>query len=324
MSNLAKRPFAEAAVVQRGGRMPLAPTGSSTAARAKLQIDLGRVEEVGVVRPAEAKHASRWSAGRIVLFALVLAYLGSVLLLPIGALAVKAVAAGPLRMADALAGREALEDLGRTLVLALSAVVLNGAFGIAAAIVLVRQRFRGQWIPDALVDLSLAVSPVMTGLAFLLVFGRAGWLSPLIERLDMPVVFAFPGLLLCTLFVTLPFTMREVSYVLEERGTGDEEAAATLGASAWQTFWRVTLPNIRHGLSLGVTLTAARALGEFGAVLVVGGAISGKTPTATTFIYAASEERHDAAAFGMSLVLALASMLLLAVLERLKRRREDL
>ena len=202
------------------------------------------------------------------------------------------------------------------------AVIANVLVGVGGAMVLVRQRFAGRWVLNAIVDLPLAVSPVMIGLAFLLVVGRGGLLQPLLDRLGWKVVFSFPGLVLAVLFVTLPFTLREVSHVLKELGTNEEESAATLGASPWQTFWLVTLPNIRDGLSFGVTLTVSRTLGEFGAVLVLGGAIAGKTQTATTFIYTAMEERSEAGAYGMALVLALTSMALLAVLEILKRRRK--
>jgi len=163
---------------------------------------------------------------------------------------------------------------------------------------------------------------VMTGLAFLLIFGRGGWLDGPLDLLGLKVTFAVPGLVLATLFVTFPFTLREVAYVLEELGTSEEQAAMTLGASPWQTFWLVTLPNIRFGLGYGIVLTLARALGEFGAVLVVGGAISGRTQTATTFIYNALEERQEAAAYGMALLLAVISVALLVAIEWLKRRRE--
>jgi sulfate transport system permease protein len=173
-----------------------------------------------------------------------------------------------------------------------------------------------------LVDLPLAVSPVMTGLALLLVFGRGGWLEPWLDIAGLKVSFAFPGLVLATLFVTFPFTVREVAYVLLELGSDEEEAAITLGASPWQTFRLITLPNIRYGLGYGLVLTLARALGEFGAVLVIGGAISGHTQTATTFIYNALEERQEAAAYSMALVLAAASVLFLLALEWIKRQRQ--
>ncbi len=145
----------------------------------------------------------------------------------------------------------------------------------------------------------------------------------MLQALDVRVPFAFPGLVLATLFVTLPFTVREVGYVLAEVGNSEEHVAATLGSSPWRTFFRVTLPNIRRGLSVGLTLTAARALGEFGAVLVLGGAITGRTDTATTFIYGALEERNDAAAFGLSIVLALLSMGFLTTLEYLRKKRRE-
>jgi sulfate/thiosulfate transport system permease protein len=264
---------------------------------------------------------AKLSRGQGLLLALVLIYLGLILLLPLGAMVVRALEAGPLSLLGVLSDPGARHGLILTLSLALIALIANGLVGIGAALVLVRHRFLGRRLLDALVDLPLAVSPVMTGLAFLLVFGRGGWLEPWLEIAGIKVGFAFPGLVLATLFVTFPFTLREVAYVLVELGTDEEEAAVTLGASPWQTFWLVTLPNIRYGLGYGLVLTLARALGEFGAVLVVGGAISGRTQTATTFIYNALEERQDSAAYGMALILALSSVLFLLVLEWIKRRR---
>ena len=261
------------------------------------------------------------SPGQAALLALVLAYLGLILLLPLGAMALRALEAGPAMLLAIFSDEAAMEGLGLTLVLALIALAANGLFGVGAGLVLVRHRFLGRKLLDALVDLPLAVSPVMTGLAFLLVFGRGGWLEPWLEVAGLKVSFAFPGLVLATLFVTFPFTLREVAYVLIELGTDEEEAAVTLGASPWQTFRQVTFPNLRFGLGYGLVLTLARALGEFGAVLVVGGAISGQTQTATTFIYNALEERQESAAYAIALVLALASVVLLALLEWLKRRR---
>lgn len=264
---------------------------------------------------------ARWTPARIVVFVAVLLYVGIVLLLPLGALVAEAVQLGGAAIARGITSAAALSALKQTLVLTAIAVVCNGVFGIAAGLVLVRQRFRGLAILDATIDLVLAVSPVMIGLAFLLLVGRNGWLSPVLQPFDIRVAFAFPGLVLATLFVTLPFTVREVSYVLAEVGNDEEHVAATLGSSPWRTFFRVTLPNIRRGLTLGLTLTAARALGEFGAVLVLGGAIAGRTDTATTFIYGALEERNDAAAFGLAIVLALLSMGFLITLEHLRKKR---
>jgi sulfate/thiosulfate transport system permease protein len=261
---------------------------------------------------------------RILLFVTVIGYLGALVLVPIAAIVIRVVDAGLGTVLGELGESDSLHAMKLTAILAAIAVVINGLFGVVAALVLVRQRFWGRGLLDTLVDLPLTVSPVMTGLAFLLIFGRAGWLEAPLEAAGWKVTFAFPGLVIATLFVTLPFTLREVAGVLVEVGTTDEEAAVTLGASAWQSFWNVTLPNIKHGLACGVTLTLARALGEFGAVLILGGAISGKTQTATTFIYAATEERKEGAAFGMALLLALVSMVVLGVLEWLKapRKRE--
>ncbi|HEX4351458.1 MAG TPA: ABC transporter permease subunit, partial [Polyangiales bacterium] len=148
-----------------------------------------------------------------------------------------------------------------------------------------------------------------------------GWFAPTLERFDIKIAFGFVGLLLGTLFVALPYTVREIVYVLEELGTSEEEAAATLGASSAQIFFRVTLPNIRFALGYGVLMTLARSMGEFGAVLVLGGSISGQTQTATTFIHDAIEERDNGSAYGMAVLLALVSIGLLLLLERAKRRK---
>ena len=261
------------------------------------------------------------SLQKAVLAAVVL-YLGGILLLPLGALAGRLIQAGQPPVLTALQDEAAMHGLFISLVLGVLAVIVGGVFGVAGALVLVRQRFFGRRLVDALVDMPLAVSPVMAGLAFLSVFGRGGWLEPFFTFMGVKVTFAFPGMVIATLFVTLPFVLREVEYVLEELGITEEEAAASLGASPWQTFWYVTLPNLRYGLGYGLVLTMARALGEFGAVLVLGGAISGKTQTATTFIYAALDERKDAAAYGMAILLAMASIALLGLLEWMKVRKE--
>lgn len=265
--------------------------------------------EPGLRRPAGAEWA---------LYVGVLVALAALLVVPLGALVFK-VLAEPTKVVATLLTEEALRALGLTIGVALVCVVLNGVFGVAGALVLVRQRFAGRRVLDALVDLPLALSPVMTGLAFLLLVGRTGWLRPALEVAGLDVAFAWPSVLVATLFVTLPFTLREVALVLAEIGDTEEQAASTLGATAWQAFVRVTLPNIRGGLVVGSTLTAARALGEFGAVLVVGGAIANRTQTATTFIHGALEERQDAAAYGMALILAGAAVALLFILQQRRR-----
>ncbi|MFN7144961.1 MAG: ABC transporter permease subunit [Myxococcota bacterium] len=248
-----------------------------------------------------------------VVFLAVCAWLAALLVVPLGALLWTVLGSAGAVLA-ALTTATALDALLRSLGVALACIVLNGVFGVAGAVVLVRERFVGRRLLDAFVDLPLALSPVMTGLGFLLVFGRNGVLQPLLGGVQ--VAFAWPSVLLATLFVTLPFTLREVALVLEEIGDAEEHAAATLGASAWQTFRRVTLPNVRGGLVVGTTLTAARALGEFGAVLVVGGAVANRTETATTFVHSAIEERQEPAAYGMALLLAAAAIALLFVLQR--------
>lgn len=264
-----------------------------------------------------------WSPGRISLLAAVLVYLGVVLLTPLLALLVEVCRLGPGDAMSALTSDHALRSLGITALAAGVSIVVNVVFGIGAGIVIARQRFFGRRLVDGLIEMPLAISPVMIGLAFILVFGRGGVLAPLLEALDLKVIFSLPGVIIATLFVTLPFTAREVAGVLREIGTSEEQAATTLGASRWQTFWFVTIPNLRGALSCGVTLTAARSFGEFGAVLVLGGAIAGQTQTATTYIYAAMEERQEAGAYGMSLVLALLSIALLMLLERIKRNRKE-
>ncbi len=260
--------------------------------------------------------------GRVALLSLVLLYLGAVLVGPLLAIAGEVIDVGVGAALRALGTPDALAALRMSLVLTAIAAAVNAVVGTLGAIALVRHRFFGRSVVNALADLPLAISPVMIGLAFVLLVGRGGWLAGPLESLGIKVLFSFPGLVLGTLFVTLPFTIREIAYVLEEIGTSEEEAAATLGASPVQTFFRVTLPNIRIGLGYGMLMTVARALGEFGALLVIGGSISRETQTATTFISDMIDERENAAAYGMALVLALLSVGLWMALEWAKKRRE--
>lgn len=268
--------------------------------------------------PVTRKRAS-WT--RYVVPALALSYLGVVLLAPLIGLVEAVWESGLADVLTALTKPSAMEAIQMTGTLVICSALINGVVGTAAALVLVRQRFRSrEWI-NALFDLPIAISPVMIGLGFLLLVGRQGVLGPVLDDLGIKITFAFPGLLIGTLFVTLPYTVREVSYVLEELGTSEEEAAATLGASPLFTFWKVTLPNIRLGLFYGLLMTIARTVGEFGAVLVLGGSISGRTQTASTFIHDAIEERQPAEAYGMALLLSLVSIVLLLLLEQFKKQR---
>lgn len=269
---------------------------------------------------ARTRLKAEWTPGRLALTGIVLVYVAGLLLLPLWGIGAHIFEGGFASVFSELLRPSALDGLKRTAILAAIAAVANGVLGVMLALVIVRQRFIGRWFIDSILDLPLALSPVMIGLSFLLVFGREGLLAGPLEALGIKIVFSFPGLILAVLFVTLPFTVREVINVLEELGTYEEQAAATLGASAWQTFWYVTLPNIKNSLTYGVMLTVARSLGEFGAVLVLGGAIEGKTQTATTFIYAAMEERMEGAAFATAIVLALISVFLLLLLETTKKR----
>lgn len=290
------------------------PAESTTTRPIELAVPTDRAEA--------AKKAASHGSGvfRAFLLGVVFLYLGVVLVAPLVALAMETVDVGFAEIVRALGTPTALSALWNSVALVALAVAINAVVGTLGAIYIVRHRHFARGYLDALYDLPLAVSPVMIGLAFILLLGRDGVLAPVLDAAGVKILFSFPALLLATLFVTLPFAMREVAYVLEEIGTSEEEAAVTLGASPLQTFFRVTLPNIRVALSYGLMMTAARALGEFGAVLVLGGSIAGHTQTATTFIHDAIEERDLASAYGMAAVLALASIALLLVLEVLKRR----
>ncbi len=198
-----------------------------------------------------------------------------------------------------------------TLQITLIAVPVNTVFGIIAALAIVRRRFPGRGLLNAVIDLPFVLSPVVIGLSLILVYGKDGWLGGVLEELGFTVIFATPGMVLATLFVSLPFVVREVIPVLREIGTDQEQAAYTLGASPWRTFWRITLPAIRWGVIYGIILTTARSLGEFGAVAIVSGKISGKTETLTTHV----EERFQAfdlvGAYTASIVLAVMALVVL-------------
>jgi sulfate/thiosulfate transport system permease protein len=264
----------------------------------------------------------RPNIGRFAITSVVLVYLGAILVLPILALGRHTWELGVGEALHSLTEEAAVDAMIKTLLLIVISVAVNAVVGTVGAIAVVRHKFWGKSIVSALYDLPLAVSPVMIGLGFVLLIGRGGLFEPALAATGIKIMFSFWGLVLGTLFVTLPFTMREVAYVLEEIGSQEEEAATTLGASPWQTFWHVTLPNIRFALGYGLLMTVARTVGEFGAVLVLGGSISGQTQTATTFIHDAIEERKLPAAYGMSLTLAFVSICLLLCLEWAKHKRK--
>jgi sulfate transport system permease protein len=262
---------------------------------------------------------SKWAAG--VLIGLVVGYVAFLIITPITALAIGAFEQGIGASLSSLNQPEIFSSFWNTLWISLVVVTVHAIFGTIVAWVFVRHRFPGRDLINGLVDMPFAVSPVVAGYMLLLLFGRNGLLAPVIEPLGIQVAFALPGMVLATLFVTLPFMIRELIPVLEAFDTRQELAAATLGATSWQTFWRVTFPALRWGLIYGVTLTFARALGEFGAVLVIGGGVQGRTETATLFIYRALDERQYIAAYSASLALGLFSLLLVMGSDWLRRAK---
>jgi sulfate/thiosulfate transport system permease protein len=203
------------------------------------------------------------------------------------------------------------------------AVPLNTIFGVVCALVLVRQRFWGRGLINAVIDLPFAISPVVIGLSLILVYGIHGWFGGALDDAGIQVIFSTPGIVLATIFVSLPFVVREVVPVLQEIGDEQEQAAYTLGASSRQTFWRVTLPAIRWGVTYGVVLATARALGEFGAVSVVSGRISEKTETLPLFVQKEFETFDVAGAYAAAVVLAVIALTTLFAMSRLNRKQED-
>src|ERR671930_961683 len=253
--------------------------------------------------------------GRYALRTAVLAYLGLLLGAPAGYVFWKTFEHGVAPAWHAVTAPDAVHALKLTLTLAATAVPANPVFGVLAALAIVRHRFPGAGVFNAVVDLPLALSPVVVGLALLVLYGRGGWLG------GHHVVFALPGMVLATLFVSLPFVVREVVPVLREIGTEQEQAAATLGASWHQTFFRVTLPAIRWGVGYGVVLTTARALGEFGAVSVVSGRLAGQTETLTLRVQNEFERFDLTGAYAASALLALMAVAVLLTMTLLERRR---
>jgi len=207
-----------------------------------------------------------------------------------------------------------------TLIISLIVVPVNTVFGLCAAWVIGRNKFRGRTLLISILDVPFAISPVVAGLMIVLLYGRVGWFGPWLEAANIRVIFAFPGMVLATAFVTLPFVAREVIPVLEEVGTDQEEAAKTLGANDWQIFWNVTLPSIRWGLLYGVILTNARAMGEFGAVSVVSGNIAKKTQTLPLFVEDAYKQYATQAAFSAAVILGFLGVITLVLKEILERK----
>jgi sulfate/thiosulfate transport system permease protein len=259
---------------------------------------------------------------RLGLRAVALGYLALLLAVPVGLVLYRTFEHGIAPAWEAVSSPDAAHAFWLTIQITAIAVPLNTIFGVMTALLLARRRFPGRRLLNALVDLPFAVSPVVVGLALILVYGRTGWFGGWLADHGVRVIFSMPGMVLATIFVSLPFVVRETVPVLQELGTDQEEAAATLGASSWQTFWRVTLPAIRWAVGYGVVLTTARALGEFGAVSVVSGRLAGQTETLTLRVQNEFERFDLTGAYAASALLALMAVGVLLAMTALERRRK--
>jgi len=249
---------------------------------------------------------------RALLMMVAFGYLGLLLGLPLITVFAEAFSQGLGVFVAAISEPDARSAIGLSLLVAAICVPLNAAFGLAAAWAIAKFEFRGKSALISLIDLPFAVSPVISGLIFVLLFGLQGWLGPWLREHHVKIIFAVPGIVLATLFITFPFVARELIPLMQEQGTEEEEAAASLGAGGWQTFLRVTLPNIRFGLLFGIVLLNARAMGEFGAVSVVSGHVRGQTNTLPLHIEILYNEYRTAAAFAVASLLALLALVTLA------------
>jgi len=247
------------------------------------------------------------------LIATTLLFLSLFLFMPLVAVFTEALRKGFDTYLSALSDADALSAMKLTFIAALIAVPLNLVFGVAAAWAIAKFEFKGKSILITLIDLPFAVSPVSAGLIYVLIFGLQGWFGQWLSDHDMKVIFAIPGIVLATIFVTFPFVARELIPLMQAQGKDEEEAALVLGASGWQILWRVTLPNIKWGLLYGVILTNARAMGEFGAVSVVSGHIRGMTNTLPLHVEILYNEYNYAAAFAVASVLALLALVTLVL-----------
>ena len=264
-----------------------------------------------------ANPASRWG-----LRVLGLGYLTMLLLIPLVMIFYKTFEKGVSVPLDAVTSPDGLHALKLTLLMVVIAVPLNTIFGVACALLLVRHKSKANGLIDAVINLPFAVSPVVIGLSLYLLYGTSGWLGPTIAEAGIKVLFSVPGMVLASVFVSLPFVVRETVPVLQEIGTDQEMAASTLGANGWQTFWKITLPSIRWGVAYGVVLTTARVLGEFGAVTIVSGSISGETQTLPLFVEKQYANFNSPGAYGASLVLALLALITLFAMNLLKRKED--
>ncbi|MBD2310499.1 sulfate ABC transporter permease subunit CysW [Desertifilum sp. FACHB-1129] len=271
---------------------------------------------------SQAQEPARHQEGKIkyILIGIALLYLALVLLIPAVNVFVQAFQGGVGAFLQALQTPDFIHAAQLTLIIAAIVVPVNTIFGLCAAWAIARHQFPGRALAISIIDLPFSISPVVAGLMIVLLYGRNGWLGPILEAANFRVIFALPGMIIATAFVTLPFVAREVIPVLEEVGTDQEEAARTLGAKDWEIFWRVTLPNIRWGLLYGVILTNARAMGEFGAVAVVSGNIARRTQTLPLFVEESYKQYHTQSAFAAAVILGCLAVVTLVLKEIVERK----
>ncbi|MBC8099150.1 MAG: sulfate ABC transporter permease subunit [Armatimonadetes bacterium] len=238
------------------------------------------------------------------------------LLAPMVAIVSSALAEGIVPLVQAILTPEALLALRLSFLLGITAAVINTVLGVIIAWVLVRQKFPGRQLFNALVDLPFVVSPVIVGYVMIVLFGRGGW----VQDFPIPLAFSWQAMLVVTVFVCLPFVIREVQPVLASMTREQEHAAYTLGATRWLTFWRIVFPGLRHAITYGVILTLARAIGEFGAVAIIGGGVQGVTETATIYVYRSLHDRNEIGAYSMAITLAITAIVILTVMNWLRHR----
>jgi len=260
---------------------------------------------------------------RVLLISIALTFLTLFLFVPLAAVFAEAFKKGWDVYLSAITEPDAISAIKLTLLVSVIAVPLNLVFGVAAAWCIAKFEFRGKSILLTLIDLPFSVSPGISGLIYVLLFGAQGWLGPWLAEHDIKILFAVPGIVLATIFVTFPFVARELIPLMQEQGTEEEEAALVLGASGWRTFWHVTLPNIKWGLLYGVILCNARAMGEFGAVSVVSGHIRGETNTIPLQVEILYNEYNFAAAFAVASLLAMLALVTLALKTFIEWRLRD-
>jgi sulfate transport system permease protein len=272
--------------------------------------------------PTKIQLQNRWIPWLLIGF--VFLYLGALILIPLGALAMGALSQGFGTLIALVQNPDVQAVVMLTLQVAITATIINGICGFVVAWVLVRTEFPGRRLISGLIDLPLVLSSVVAGYLFIILFGRSGPLASILDSLDLSIVFAVPGLIIATVFVTLPLMIRELMPIIAALDREQENAAATLGAGGWYTFYRITFPALRWGIIYGLTLTFARALGEFGAVLVIGGGIQGSTETATIYINNALYTRHYSEANWVALLLCVFSLALTLGIEYIRPHTENL